>query len=53
MATTLELTPKLESFSPNTGSIGGTEIIVNAPGLGSAENSANVDLMFNGTSICI
>lgn len=52
MGSALDLTPKLESFSPNTGSIGGTEIIVNAPGLGSAESSANVDLIFNGTSIC-
>jgi len=48
----LLMTPKLASFIPNAGSVGGTEVIVSAPGLGFAESSDNVDLVSNGTSIC-
>ena len=53
MGTSLTMTPKLVSITPNSGSIGGTEIIVSAPGLGSRESSTNVDLTVNGTSICL
>ena len=50
-ATTLELTPKLISISPSSGSIGGSVVTATVAGIGAA--TAGVDLVdSSGASIC-
>jgi hypothetical protein len=47
----LVLTPNLNEISPNTGSIGGTELTVSAPGLGASEVATLAHS--NGTEVCV